>query len=534
MVNSVKDLYVDLNPFYLVGSLEFYKKYKEFIESVKRAVTKISLGNYLGMRFTFRIDGDFTTASPKLEEGETIYDSIYKSIEKISNRFEEHHTEFDYKFVDESNKIYSINGIAEKDNCRFIFQFTDLNQQIVDSSFMEMSGNQITRMVSLVFAKNENSAKRYIEKQMKRYEEYEGSYDPKIYDKRVFTMIANCLLLIAEAPKTSDFDYQIHSQFEVSFVRKLISINNEMYPIIKAPILMSKDLDQDKMLEEYTCSYSYEINNEINKIFTKLKEVNDHVPIVDLSTKQVLQMKKYVDKKVKDCGPVNFFEVLKNQKFGSIFKLNIDIENKNEGEIVCSIIKSDKYENFIIQILYTYNKKYDLLFHIFVKNGKEYTQLEEQIEYIESFIYFKDLNSMISSIVEYKDLLPEKLGEAKTLIILGKLFVSMFIMIADNPVKFGAAKEIRHTSTTVWKNRKPVEEKKEIVKHIIGFKSTLREKVKSQNADSSIKREVEYVLEKWERAGHYRNYKSGKQVWISKTDCHRHLDLTDKKVKITL
>lgn len=536
MVNSVKDLYVDLNPFYLIGSTNFYQKYKDFVKYVEKAITQVSLANYLGMRFTFTFDDDFTENHPSLKEGETIFQLIQRCIEKINGRFKgRQQREYDYKFIDGSNKIYSINGISEDEKHRFIFQFTDPKQQIVDSSFLEMSDSQITRMVSLVYAKTENTARKHIEKQMRDYESDEGLYNPKLYDKKIFILLANCLLLMAECICSAKFDYQVHSPFEISYIRKLITNNDDQFPIIKAPMLTSKKSSPEDLIDKYSYSFSYDFNESLNSLFNKYKGIYDDIPEVDFSTQQVSQMQKYVDRKIKDKdASIDFIDVLNKQKFGKVFKINIDENNSKEGEMLFTIISTDRSDDFLIQILYTFDKKYDFLFNIYISAGKTFRKLEEQIHGIEVFIYIKDLNAMLSSIVDFTSILPKHFKEIKTLIALSKIFSAMFIMIADNPVKFGAAKEIRHSSTTVWKNRKPVEEKKEIIKHIIGFRSTLREKVKEQNSDSSIKREVEYVLEKWERAGHYRNYKSGKQVWISKTDCHRHLDLTNKKVKITL
>lgn len=535
MVNSVKDLYVNINPFYFIGSNQHYQKFKDFIKYVERAVVQVSLANYLGMRFTFKTINDFTESQPIMEENETVFQSIKKAIDKINGRFKDtKHREYDYKFVDQTGKIYSINGISDNENHRIIFQLFDPISQVVDNSFFEMNDSQITRMASLVYSKNEHLAIKYIEKKMK-WDPNEPGYNPDYYDKREFLMIANCLVYIAEMPLNSDFEYQIHTPFELSFIRKLISMNPDQFPIIKVPILTSKELDKNIILEKFSYSFSYTLNQSLNDFFEGLKEIYDCVPLLELTDKELLQMHRYACKKIKKENSVNLNEILKDPKYGKTFRWNLDADGVKEGDILFTIIQDPDSDAIIIQILYTIDKKYDFLFHINIVNGNEFKGMNNNLEGIDLFIYIKDTNNgMLSSITDFQNIIPKYFEKAKDIIGFGLVILSFFIMVADNPVKFGTARKIYHKTEKVIKNKRPVEEKKEIIKHIIAFKSLLKEKVKEQKNDLSIKREVDYVLENWERAGHYRNYKSGKQVWISKTNCHRHLDLTTKKIKIKM
>ena len=73
-------------------------------------------------------------------------------------------------------------------------------------------------------------------------------------------------------------------------------------------------------------------------------------------------------------------------------------------------------------------------------------------------------------------------------------------MIANRPEKICPATKTITNTRKVRENRKYVEKTDVVVRHIIGYKPAVMEKIKS-NKSSGFRTEVQYVVENWDRVG---------------------------------
>lgn len=548
IATSVKDYYVFDSPFYAVSQQKFFQKHRSVFNYVKTLVSEISLANYLGMRFTLNSNIDVKSIVEGFENDSnfSVYDFIADLIKKINSYYPTDHCEYDYKIITSNNIIYSIVAISDNGVTRILFQTFDSKNQVVESSLFEANSvkgkGAITRVGSFVYAQREQIARRFIEieiREPKALEEfykdgkqYEADYGIGCYDKNKFIRLAATLKTISDNITNFKFSFQRHNSIELSFIRKLIWQRENVLPFVRVPLYFEENFSKEIMHSMLSYSYNNKYNEMASEFFKEFNENYKDTYSLDLSDEQVKVVSNYVRKNYYKLEKVfNLGQIISNQRFGNTFKINIDAENLPEGEVLISSFYDKENDMATIQLFYNIDKKYDFLFNIDIRSASTFKDLETNLRSVDLVIKFKDQSNLLENIKDYDKILPDYFKDVKPILALASTMVAVYTMIFDKPVKFCAAKETRKSSTSIVKKQK--EENQVIVKHIIALRTIINQKMKSTET-SGVKKEVEYVIENWDRQGHFRKYANGKQVWISATTCHRHLDLTDKKVKITL
>ena len=544
---SVKDYYVFDSPFYAVIQPKFFQKHRNVFDYVKLLVSEISLANYLGMRFTLKSDIDVESVVKGFEKKDfSVYEFIEETIKKINNYYKTDHREYDYKIIASNNIIYSIIAISDKGITRILFQVFDSNNKIVESSFFELNSSTgkgaITRVASLVYAQKEQLAKKFIETEIREpkaledfYQDgkqYEADFGIGCYDKNKFIRLAATLKTISDNIPKFEFSFQRHNSLELNYVRKLMWQRENVLPFVRVPLYFEENFDKELMYSMMSYSYNEKYNEMAAEFFKEFNEKYKDIYNLDLSDEQVRTVSNYAKKNYYKPEKVfNLGKIIDNQRFGNTFKINIDAEELPEGEVIVSSFYDKENDIATIQLFYNVDKKYDFLFNTDIRSASTFKNIETNLCSVDLVIKYKDQNNLLENIKDYSNILPLYFKDYKPILALVNTMIAVYIMIYDKPVKFCAAKETRKSNSNLPK--RPKEEEKVIVKHIIALRTIINQKIKSTE-NSGVRKEVEYVIENWDRQGHFRNYSNGKQVWISATTCHRHLDLTDKKVKITL
>lgn len=548
MAVSVKDYYVFDSPFYAVTQSKFFQEHRSVFNYVKNLVSEISLANYLGMRFTLKSDIDIESVVNgfEVDHNFSVYSFIEKTIQRINSFYKTTHREYDYKIIASDNTIYSIIAISEKELIRILFQVFDSKNQVVESSFFELNSSEevgkITRVASLVYAQKEQIAKKFIETEIKEPKPLEGFCDKPVYDsvvtgitcydKNKFIRLAATLNTIANNMKNFEFSFQNHNSLELSYIRKLMWQRGTVLPFVRVPMYFEENFDKETMYAMMSYSYNEKYNEMAAKFFEEFNKTYKDAHILDLSNEQVTVVSNYVRKNYYKPEKVfNLGQIIENQRFGNTFKINIDADEIPEGEVLVSSFYDKENDMATIQLFYNVDKKYDFLFNTDIRSASAFKTIETNLSSIDLVVKFKDQSNLLGNIRDYDKIIPDYFKEYKLILALVNTMIAVYTMIYDKPVKFCAAKETRKRNSNLPK--RPKEEEKVIVKHIIALRTIINQKIKSTE-NSGVRKEVEYVIENWDRQGHFRNYSNGKQVWINATTCHRHLDLTDKKVKITL
>lgn len=543
---SVKDYYVFDSPFYAVIQPKFFQKHRNVFDYVKLLVSEISLANYLGMRFTLKSDIDVESVVKGFEKKDfSVYEFIEETIKKINNYYKTDHREYDYKIIASNNIIYSIIAISDKGITRILFQVFDSNNKIVESSFFELNSSTgkgaITRVASLVYAQKEQLAKKFIETEIREpkaledfYQDgkqYEADFGIGCYDKNKFIRLAATLKTISDNIPKFEFSFQRHNSLELNYVRKLMWQRENVLPFVRVPLYFEENFDKELMYSMMSYSYNEKYNEMAVEFFKEFNEKYKDIYNLDLSDEQVRTVSNYAKKNYYKPEKVfNLGKIIDNQRFGNTFKINIDAEELPEGEVIVSSFYDKENDMATIQLFYNVDKKYDFLFNTDIRSASTFKNIETNLCSVDLVIKYKDQNNLLENIKDYSNILPLYFKDYKPILALVNTMIAVYTMIYDKPVKFCAAKETRKSNSNLPKRPK---EEKVIVKHIIALRTIINQKIKSTE-NSGVRKEVEYVIENWDRQGHFRNYSNGKQVWISATTCHRHLDLTDKKVKITL
>lgn len=548
IATSVKDYYVFDSPFYAVSQPKFFQSHRNVFDYVKTLVSEISLANYLGMRFTLKSDIDVKSIVEGFEEEDdfSVYEFIENAINKINSYYKTEHREYDYKVIASDNTIYSIIAISDNGITRILFQVFDSKNQVVDSSFFELNSPKgkglITRVASFVYGQREQIVRKYIETEIrepkaledfyKNGKRYDADYGICCYDKNKFIRLAATLKTISDNMNNFEFSFQRHNSLELNYIRKLIWQREKFLPFVRVPLYFEENFDKEIMYTMMSYSYNEKYNEMASSFFKEFNENYKDSYNLDLSNDQVKVVSNYIRKnyykeeKVFDLG-----QIISNQRFGNTFKINIDSEEIPEGEMLVSSFYDKENDMATIQMFYNIDKKYDFLFNIDIRSASTFKNLETNLRSIDLVIKFKDQSNILENIKDYHKILPEYFKDVKPILALVSTMIAVYTMIFDKPVKFCAAKQSRKATSSLLK--RPKEEEKVIVKHIIALRTVINQKIKSTE-NSGVRKEVEYVIENWDRQGHFRKYSDGKQIWISATKCHRHLDLTDKKVKVTL
>jgi len=125
---------------------------------------------------------------------------------------------------------------------------------------------------------------------------------------------------------------------------------------------------------------------------------------------------------------------------------------------------------------------------------------------------------------------PDKLGESLRFIGYGYDVMALYLLMFDRPERIqqvSVTKDQEYKQKVSRNGRTRVEKKSKtvvisrILKTPAKAKKYVAEQTKKGRADAH------YVLEEWDRRGHYRTLRSGKTVWIPATTCHRREKMND-------
>ena len=297
--------------------------------------------------------------------------------------------------------------------------------------------------------------------------------------------------------------------------------------------------------------------------FSKLKSSTDafkiligediKCPKVDFNEKEW----KFIDKYVHQKGivprinegnptPVNFADVLSHPKYGKT--LEFMYNDKSSGE---------KYP---IKFTYEYDAKLDICrFYIIYLGIDEFTPfitvdytnisamlLIDGLAEIDTNISLTKFDDIPSSNEDIMNVIPKPFKTNDGIMIILWHILGTLLVIHDRPnrhkmVRIEQSSSSKSKGSSNSSNSKSKSERNKddvLISRILMPSKEAKEYVRimtSSSSGESGESHRNYVIESWERAGHYRRLpNSDKQIWIEETTCRRHKPLSDKEVHIKL
>lgn len=218
-----------------------------------------------------------------------------------------------------------------------------------------------------------------------------------------------------------------------------------------------------------------------------------------------------------------------------------------------------RYGNTYVMLVNTDTGEKDRLVTTFTLNGNvlrlyisetinEYTAILTLVDFVDidhytpnnslrtlrKCVMYTKFESMFASVEDLVNVSPLLQSGIDNTLALVNTIIQFFVIMRDRPERSRMIKAVKHTEYTHSKSHKTNVSHDEVVWKILKPVKAAKEYIQSMSQGGS--RNMEYTLEEWERIGHYRTLKSGKQIWIEPTTCRRRDDLLvkDKDIKIKL
>lgn len=278
---------------------------------------------------------------------------------------------------------------------------------------------------------------------------------------------------------------------------------------------------------------------------------NTNVPYIDFSAREWKFVDRYAKEKKLIYDPdeeldvpvLNLAEVLQNQRYGNIIKFKYQLNGSDRFDIIVGYEYTKSDDTCRFYIIYQGLDNITPYAVVDYYNLRECT-IAESLVRATSNIYVKDLDSLPSSGEEITGIIPESFNKDAGIVDMLWNALAIFLVIHDRPDRHKMVREERKISNN--QSNRPRSKSKSsrgqkndsdtiVISRVLMPAKEAKEYVQRMSSDSSGNCERNYVLESWERVGHWRRLpNSEKKIWINETTCNRHKKLTDKEIHIKL
>ncbi|MCM1215426.1 MAG: hypothetical protein NC548_13015 [Lachnospiraceae bacterium] len=313
----------------------------------------------------------------------------------------------------------------------------------------------------------------------------------------------------------------------------------EMFTIISA----KKSIDNDDALcvpsiREYSFKQSFtssEILRKISNGFPSSGKHTDSNPLIDLSAKEFKYIFNYVKRhnylRSPDCDGtrinVNMTKLISASRYGSSFIYPVSIGGQDiKSQLLFNIGESDDEGNLMMDI-----SMGNISFIVTaVFDDMTNFNLYDNVVTINITAIIDDMSMAPTSADEMDKYIPEELSDLEPLYTMIYEICAMFIVIGERPERTRIVRE------TIRKPCDPAEKKDHeeldyVIRRILKTKADAKSYVEKMGSEY---KDREYTMESWPRAGHTRQLKSGKIIYIRECECHRRLPLSDKEIHLKL
>lgn len=533
------------------------KKDQEIINKTLKHIEDIIMYSYLGIFDMIEInDEDFSYISKnyfkdvivKEEHQPDIFEKTMKIIDEMADMNTINSNKFHFIVKNKGNKCI-VTGIYEKAkrSGQFILSFVNNTAGIIETAVIVIEDSEIYVGIDSIYARKEHIAKKFIENIIGIGKEL-GLQN--IEQRTALFMIRMIYIFrhICEHITKEKMNYEVieSSPLELNLIHRILANksvfadNSEL--VIKIPILIGNKFASDlnnlpsdelkKIMDNYEPEFVEKYMNaeSLEKIIDQIVKNKDSYTEIELDGDECHKIVKYIDRTyIRGKRKCNFGEMIENQRYGKDIKMNL-FEDSSEFIYVHPEYNKETHNLFIN--FYFENRKYKFMFTCEFANAHEFQFGDNtQIKHLEMFISIGPDANLIKSRQDLINLLPNGMGKASRILVILTLFLSIYGMISDRPEKLCTCRKEILVSKGVPTRKNPKPENKYIIKHIVAYRQGVVQRIKEAK-ESGIERQVEYVVENWDRIGHLRNYKNGKSVWISPVKCHRHKELTVKPIKV--
>ena len=528
----------------------------EGFKMITEGIDKITLNNYLSIsdsiditdsdEFSLDIDEKFNF----ITDVEILMNDIAATLKELGNiNNEGNKNQYHYNIIDKHTKALVSGYFNPDEKCgSFVFQVTDLSNQVIENIMMSAKDDGAFPETELIYARKAYNVEKFLQCKFQAYLPDSGTDWARSIKSLYLLRILNLFRIALMVPLKIKCHYKVNvsTTLELSMLNKIIGTQidgKDKTILTKFPVLVRKDEEQQM---EFTTQELHKLSSidtkEMDVVYNSGESISDKIgdlmsegssyPELDLSSDDIKKICNYYHKNyVKPNNYIDFTEVLNKQRFGLNFKLRI-FEDSDQMVYVTSEL--NKETNQFIMYLYFTIKNYRFMIVSAFNNPKYFMAMDSScFSRSELFVEFDKYVDLVPSRTDLLKLLPEGFEESSKIFAVNLLFISLYVMIANRPEKICPASKTITKTRKVRENRKYVEKSDVIIKHIIAYKPAIMEKIRS-NKNSGLRKEIQYVVENWDRVGHTRTYKNGKTIWIDATSCHRHLDLTTKQVKVKL
>lgn len=290
--------------------------------------------------------------------------------------------------------------------------------------------------------------------------------------------------------------------------------------------------EKKKLFEEMNQDPGSDIKGIINN-----GKCNQNVPLIDFNEKELKFIDNYCEKhELLDNNKTDLLYYLDNPIYGNLLRYNITVDD-TESELIAKIELDKENEIMRIRLLNIMKDGFAVIVTADFVDIKNFT-FKNSLLVINKEICIRSEGNFYHSFDDYQDKSLLLSITANDIIKLIDMILRINIVIKDRPKR---SRMVRRTVKVENKNKVKSTNKNRnhndqyVVTRILKPIDEAKKYVTEGNSiELHERREAEYVLEEWPRAGHWRTLKSGKQIWISDTTCYRHKELTDKEIHVKL
>lgn len=265
----------------------------------------------------------------------------------------------------------------------------------------------------------------------------------------------------------------------------------------------------------------------------EINEYNYH--LVDFTPRE----KKYVEKYVLEAGhfvegengpkPIDLVQYMTHTRYGERMR----VINKEDGTNTYFTYRLDTINNMArFWFIKVADTRGAVVTTIDCKNIRDFTTRD--IIRFQTTLVVTDPDKLPRSTAEMVSIVPSTMTGTESIVRLIASVISLMIVIHDRPERTAMVKVTRRLGDPNVIQKGPEQEQDYVVRHILMPIRKAREYIRLTSNDPS-NREVQYTKAEWYRVGYWRRVRgSDRQVYIPPTTCHRHLEMSKKKVHLKL
>lgn len=331
---------------------------------------------------------------------------------------------------------------------------------------------------------------------------------------------------------------------DIEAINSLIHIDSEMYfmkkmmkryeSISNAGVFINVKIWRTEFYNscDSTVTDNMESIDNMDVINEALFENSTIPPLVDLNKKEYKFIENYISKKgYLGTGDsiVNMIEILDHPRYGRTLRHSLPY-----ADIATTFTMSK--ENDLLRIYFIYRKDENMFCYVSADfNNLKYFNYNDNILQIKLEFVVKEIDKLPNELGSIIDIIPIEFMNSDKIVSMIYDLLSLYIILHDRPERMKVIKETKKVVEDIkdTKNKSVMKDKEYVINRILKSSKDAKEYIEKITKTLSCG-DREYVLEEWDRIGHYRKLKNGKTVWIEATTCKRRLPLTEKEIHIKL